>query len=276
MNRIQTLSPFLANQIAAGEVVERPASVVKELIENALDAGAASIRVAVELGGVKRVRITDDGSGIHNDDLRLALHRHATSKISRPDDLAALRTLGFRGEALASMASVARVALTSRTADMSQAWTIEVHGGEEVRFAPIAHPVGTTVEVSDLFFNTPARRKFLKTERTELLHLEDVFRRLALSHPETAMQLDQQGRMLVRVERSVDDRGLRARLGQLVGDELAQSPVDIDEHRGGLRLWGWVGRPTLSRNQADQQYFFVNGRTVRDTLVAHAVRQAYR
>jgi DNA mismatch repair protein MutL len=276
MSRIQTLSPFLANQIAAGEVVERPASIVKELVENSLDAEASSIRVAVELGGVKRVRVTDDGAGIHHDDLRLALHRHATSKISRPEDLAALLTLGFRGEALASMASVARVVLTSRTADMAQAWTIEVHGGGELRFAPNAHPVGTTVDVSDLFFNTLARRKFLKTERTELLHIEDVFRRLALSHPETAMQLEQQGRTLVRVERGVDERGRRARLGQLVGEELAQTAVDIDERRGGLRLSGWVGRPTLSRSQADQQYFFVNGRTVRDKLVAHAVRQAYR
>jgi DNA mismatch repair protein MutL len=276
MKRIAPLSAFLANQIAAGEVVERPASLVKELIENSLDANARKVRVAVELGGVKRVRVVDDGDGIHRDDLRLALQRHATSKIAQPDDLAALSTLGFRGEALASMASVARVTLTSRTLDAPNAWTIAVSGGVETRFGPAAHPVGTTVEVADLFFNTPARRKFLKTERTELLHVEDVFRRLALSHPDAAFELEQEGRTLVRVDPAVDDRARCARLGQLVSEELAESGIPIDERRAGLRLYGWVGQPTSSRSLADQQYFFVNGRAVRDKLVGHAVRQAYR
>ena len=276
MTRIRPLSTFLANQIAAGEVIERPASIVKELIENSLDAGARSVRVAIEQGGVKRVTVGDDGAGIHADDLRLAVNRHATSKIAEPDDLAHIATLGFRGEALASVASVARVALASRNAGGATGWRIEVHGTDEIAFGPVAHPVGTTVEVTDVFFNTPARRKFLKTERTELAHVEDVFRRLALSSADVAMELVVETRSAFRVEPAGDEKSERRRLARLVGEEFAATAVTIDERREGVVLRGWVGSPTVSRAQADQQHFFVNHRSVRDKLVAHAVRQAYR
>ncbi len=271
--RIRELGSLVANQIAAGEVVERPASLVKELVENSLDAGARHIGVTTEQGGVKRVVVRDDGHGIHGDDLRLALAPHATSKIRRADDLLGVASLGFRGEALASMAAVARVTVTSRSADAPMAHRIEVEGGVEGGFGPAGHPPGTTVEVADLFFNTPARRKFLKTERTEQGHVDQVIRRLALGHFGVTFELKQGGG---RSPLMLPAHRPEERLGRVLSPEFVERSVAVDECRGELRLHGWVGLPTYSRSQADQQYFFVNGRVVRDALVAHAVRQAYR
>jgi DNA mismatch repair protein MutL len=271
--RIHELGILVANQIAAGEVVERPASLVKELVENSLDAGARSIRVATEQGGVKRVVVRDDGHGIHADDLRLALAAHATSKITSADDLLEVASLGFRGEALASMAAVARVTITSRARAAPMAFAIEVEGGAERSFAPAAHPEGTTVEVADLFFNTPARRKFLKAERTEQGQVDQVIRRIALGQFDVAFEITHGAG---RPSLILPAGAARARLARVLSTEFAERAVEVDERRGELRLHGWVGQPTLSRSQADQQYFFVNGRVVRDKLVAHAVRQAYR
>ncbi len=271
--RIHELGSLVANQIAAGEVVERPASLVKELVENSLDAGARHIRVTTEQGGVKRVVVRDDGGGIHPDDLRLALAPHATSKITTADDLLGVASLGFRGEALASMASVARVRITSRPPDADMAHAIEVEGGTERGFGPAAHPPGTTVEIADLFFNTPARRKFLKTERTEQGHIDQVVRRVALGHFDVGFELIQGGG---RGALSLAPGRPEERLGRVLSGEFVSRSVAVDEARAEMRLHGWVGLPTHSRSQADQQYFFVNGRVVRDKLVAHAIRQAYR
>ncbi|NIP13827.1 MAG: DNA mismatch repair endonuclease MutL [Pseudomonadales bacterium] len=271
--RIHVLEPFVANQIAAGEVVERPASVVKELVENSLDAGAGALRLETELGGIKRVVVTDDGEGIDATDLPLAVARHATSKISGPDDLIGIPSLGFRGEALASVASVARLTITSATAEASHGTRLEVDGAGDVRIGPAAHPKGTTVEVRDLFFNTPARRKFLKTERTEQLHVDQVLRRIALCRFDVAFELRHGGS---RSALSLPAGDAELRLARVIDDAFVKRSVALDEARGELRLWGWVGLPTYSRSQADQQYFYVNGRVVRDKLVAHAVRQAYR
>ncbi|RBW48368.1 DNA mismatch repair endonuclease MutL [Marinobacter sp. F3R11] len=277
MPSIRLLSPRLANQIAAGEVVERPASVVKELVENALDAGADRIDVEVEQGGVKLIRVRDDGSGIAESDLPMALSRHATSKISSLDDLESVSSLGFRGEALASISSVSRLALTSRTEDQEAASRVEVEGRDmDARISPAAHPVGTTVEVRDLFFNTPARRKFLRTEKTEFNHVEECVRRQALSRFDAGFTLRHNQRVVqnLRPAESVQDR--ERRIGALCGQKFIDNAVVIDAEATGLRLWGWVALPTFSRSQADLQYFFVNGRVIRDRLVAHAVRQAYR
>lgn len=277
MPPIRLLSPRLANQIAAGEVVERPASVVKELVENALDAGANRVDVEVEQGGVKLIRVRDDGSGIDEDDLPLALSRHATSKIASLDDLEAVASLGFRGEALASISSVSRLTLTSRTESQEAASRVEVEGREmDARISPAAHPVGTTVEVRDLFFNTPARRKFLRTEKTEFNHVEECVRRQALSRFDAGFTLRHNQRVVqsLRPAESALDR--ERRIGALCGQQFIDNTVVIDAEATGLRLWGWVALPTFSRSQADLQYFFVNGRVIRDRLVAHAVRQAYR
>jgi len=272
-NRIKPLTAFVANQIAAGEVVERPASVIKELIENSLDAGARRIQVWVEQGGVKRVRVADDGAGIDADDLALALSPHATSKIATADDLDGVASLGFRGEALASIASVAKVSLASRTDDAASGWRIQSNGAGEPVVEPIAHPRGTTVEVSDLFYNTPARRKFLKSERTELAHVDDIATRLALGRLDVEFDIRSGGTTLHLAAAGAD--GLR-RVAQLLGDGFAEAAVPIDEAYGGLRLHGWVGLPTHSRAHADQQFFYVNGRSVKDRIVGHAVKQAYR
>ena len=271
--RIHELGTLVANQIAAGEVVERPASLVKELVENSLDAGARSIRVSTELGGVKRVTVRDDGDGIHADDLRLALSAHATSKITSADDLLGVASLGFRGEALASMAAVARVKITSRAAGADMAYAIEVEGGVERSFGPAAHPQGTTVEIADLFYNTPARRKFLKAERTEQNQVDQVLRRVALGRFDVAFELTHGGG---RAGLTLSAGPPEARLARILSAEFVDRAVVVDESRDDLRLHGWVGLPTQSRSQADQQYFFVNGRVVRDKLVAHAIRQAYR
>ena len=253
--------------------MERPASLVKELIENSLDAGARSIDVRTEMGGMKRVLVRDDGAGIHADDLRLAVSRHATSKISTADDLDGVASLGFRGEALASVASVARLAITSRPAGAEQAMRLEVDGGREVAFKPAAHPQGTSVEVSDLFFNTPARRKFLKAERTEQSHIDRVLRSVSLARFDVSLTLDQgTGRGKLALPAGDPER----RLARVLSEEFVSRSIVVDEHGSDLSLTGWVGLPTHSRSQADQQYFFVNGRIVRDKLVAHAIRQAYR
>ncbi|AYG46913.1 DNA mismatch repair endonuclease MutL [Pseudomonas sp. Leaf58] len=276
-SRIQLLSPRLANQIAAGEVVERPASVAKELLENSLDSGARRIDVEVEQGGVKLLKVRDDGSGISADDLPLALARHATSKIRELEDLEGVMSLGFRGEALASISSVARLTMTSRTASASEAWQVETEGRDMTpRVQPAAHPVGTSVEVRDLFFNTPARRKFLKAEKTEFDHLQEVIRRLALARFDVAFHLRHNGKSILSLHEAHDETARARRVGAICGPGFLEQALPIDVERNGLRLWGWVGLPTFSRSQADLQYFFVNGRAVRDKLVAHAVRQAYR
>ncbi len=277
MSRIQLLSPRLANQIAAGEVVERPASVIKELLENSLDAGAKRIDIDIEQAGVKLLRVRDDGSGIEQDDLPLALSRHATSKIRDLDDLERVATLGFRGEALASVSSVSRLTLTSCPAGSDQAWQVETEGRDMApNLQPAAHPQGTTVEVRDLFFNTPARRKFLRTEKTEFSHLEEVVKRLALSRFDVAFNLRHNGRSVFSLRPAHTEQEARRRVATVCGPAFVEQSRFIDSERAGLRLWGWVGLPTFSRSQADLQYFFVNGRMIKDKLVAHAVRQAYR
>ncbi|NBF05815.1 DNA mismatch repair endonuclease MutL [Pseudomonas sp. Fl5BN2] len=275
--RIELLSPRLANQIAAGEVVERPASVIKELLENSLDSGAKRIDVDVEQAGVKLLRVRDDGSGISSDDLPLALARHATSKIRDLEDLERVMSLGFRGEALASISSVARLTLTSRTRDAEQAWQVETEGRDMApRVQPAAHPVGTSVEVRDLFFNTPARRKFLKAEKTEFDHLQEVIKRLALARFDVAFHLRHNGKSILSLHEAKDDAARARRVAAVCGSGFLEQALPIEVERNGLHLWGWVGLPTFSRSQADLQYFYVNGRAVRDKLVAHAVRQAYR
>ncbi|MDD2053286.1 DNA mismatch repair endonuclease MutL [Pseudomonas putida] len=275
--RIELLSPRLANQIAAGEVVERPASVIKELLENSLDSGARRIDVDVEQAGIKLLRVRDDGSGISADDLPLALARHATSKIRDLEDLERVMSLGFRGEALASISSVARLTLTSRTRGAEQAWQVETEGRDMApRVQPAAHPVGTSVEVRDLFFNTPARRKFLKAEKTEFDHLQEVIKRLALARFDVAFHLRHNGKSILNLHEAHDDTARARRVAAVCGAGFLEQALPIEVERNGLHLWGWVGLPTFSRSQADLQYFYVNGRAVRDKLVAHAVRQAYR
>ncbi|MGJ8646725.1 MAG: DNA mismatch repair endonuclease MutL [Marinomonas colpomeniae] len=277
MNRINLLSPRLANQIAAGEVVERPASVVKELLENSLDAGASQLDIDVEQGGVRRIKIRDNGTGIMKEDLSLALSRHATSKIITLDDLEAVRTLGFRGEALASISSVSRMHLTSQAEGETEAWRVEAEGKDmAAAIRPASHPEGTTIDVCDLFFNTPARRKFLRTEKTEFTHLEEVVKRLALSRYETGFRLSHNGKQVYDLRPVTDQLHAEHRLATLLGKKFIENSLTLDVEAAGLRLWGWIGLPTFSRSQADLQYFFVNGRVVKDKLVAHAVRQAYR
>ena len=274
---IHLLSPRLANQIAAGEVVERPSSVAKELLENCLDAGATRIDIDVEQGGVKRLQIRDDGHGIAADQLPLALARHATSKIAILEDLEGVASLGFRGEALASISSVSRLTLTSRTAAAEQAWQVEAEGRDmQPRVQPAAHPIGTTVEVCDLFFNTPARRKFLRTEKTEFDHLQDVIKRMALARFDVGFHLRHNGKTIVALHPAQDEVSQARRIATVCGDAFLEQAMPINVERNGLHLWGWVGLPTFSRSKADMQHFYVNGRVVSDRLVAHAVRQAYR
>ncbi len=277
MKRIKLLSPRLANQIAAGEVVERPSSVIKELLENSLDAGATRLDIDVEDGGIKLMRVRDNGGGIDKDDLPLALSRHATSKIYELDDLEAVATLGFRGEALASISSVARLALLSSTNDDSAGWQVVAEGRDmETEVSPAPHPRGTTVEVRDLFFNTPARRKFLRTEKTEYTHLEDVVKRLALSRFDVAFNLRHNGRAIYSWRAGDSQLEQERRVAQVCGPAFMENAVHIEMERNGYRLWGWVALPTFSRSQADLQHFYVNGRAIRDKLVSHAVRQAYQ
>ncbi|MBT3860283.1 MAG: DNA mismatch repair endonuclease MutL [Gammaproteobacteria bacterium] len=279
MSRINLLSQRLANQIAAGEVVERPASVVKELLENSLDAGADKLEVDVEQGGVKLLKIKDNGVGIHKDDLALALSRHATSKIADLEDLENIRSLGFRGEALASISSVSRLAMTSRSAEDGDGngWKGSVEGQEmEANLSPAAHPQGTTVEVRDLFFNTPARKKFLKTEKTEFSRIDEVVKRIALSRFDVMFNLNHNQRAIHNLLPAKSDQEKQRRVGLVCGPAFVENSVFVEMESSGLRLWGWVSLPTFSRSQADLQYFYVNGRIIRDKLVTHAVKQAYR
>ena len=275
MSKIEILSPRLANQIAAGEVVERPASVVKELLENALDAGASQVEIDIEAGGTKLIRIRDNGHGISKDDLSLALSRHATSKIKTLDDLEAVATLGFRGEALASIASVSRLTLTSN--NDGQAWQAETEGRDmKAQLTPAAHPIGTTLEVKDLFFNTPARRKFLRTEKTEFNHLLDVIKRQAMSRFDVSFTIKHNGKIIHQLKQGVSQAEKERRISELCGKKFIESALYVERDSVDFKLWGWVGLPSFSRSQADLQHFFVNGRVIKDKLVAHAIKQAYR
>jgi DNA mismatch repair protein MutL len=275
--RIAQLPPKLINQIAAGEVVERPASVVKELIENSLDAQSTVIEVDVEQGGTRLIRIRDNGVGIVKEDMALALSRHATSKISSLSDLEKVMTMGFRGEALPSISSVSRLTLISRTAEAECGWQVSADGSEtEFELLPSANPVGTTIEVRDLFFNTPARRKFLRTEKTEFSHLENAVRRLALSRFDVGFVLRHNQKELLNLKRALTQQEQEKRIGLVCGSGLLSQSLVINFEAAGLKLWGWVGLPTYSRSQADMQYFYVNGRLIKDKLVTHAVRQAYQ
>jgi DNA mismatch repair protein MutL len=271
---IRVLPDPLVNQIAAGEVVERPASVVRELVDNSLDAGARRIEIEIEAGGSRLVRVRDDGAGIDPDQLGLALTRHATSKIADLDDLLKVASLGFRGEALPSIASVSRFALVSRTASQPHAWRVDAEHGRVGPVQPAAHPTGTTIEVRDLFFNIPARRKFLRAERTEFGHIETFVRTVALARPQVEFRLSHNARanLMLRPARDAFDP---ARLSALLDDGFVASAAHLDQQAAGMRLHGLLGAPTAARGQADLQYFFVNGRPVRDRVVAHAVRQAY-
>ncbi len=276
-SRIQLLPPQLINQIAAGEVIERPASVVKELLENSLDAGARSLEIDVEQGGKQLIRVRDDGVGVSRDDLALALSRHATSKIRTLEDLERVTSMGFRGEALPSISSVSRLRLISRAQDADAAWGIEADGREQgMEPRPAAHPAGTTVEVRELFYNTPARRKFLRTDKTEFGHLENVIKRLALSRFDTAFHLRHNRRAIASLNPALDEGARDRRVADLCGNEFVAHSVRVDHQAVGLRLWGWIALPTFSRAQQDMQYFFVNGRMVRDRLLAHGLRQAYQ
>ncbi|TVQ70954.1 MAG: DNA mismatch repair endonuclease MutL [Chromatiaceae bacterium] len=274
---IHELPPQLVNQIAAGEVVERPASVVKELLENSLDAGARRIQLDVEQGGARRIRVRDDGCGIPREQLSLALSRHATSKIASLDDLERVGSLGFRGEALPSIASVSRLTLTSAVAGEDSGWALQGDGGDRFEAPePAPHPVGTTIDVRELFFNVPARRKFLRTERTEYGHLEEVVRRLALSRFDVGFDLNHNRKSTLHLPAAEDAATRDRRVGQICGEAFLEQAAFMEQEGAGLRLWGWMGLPTFSRSQADLQYFYVNGRMVRDRLVTHAVRQAYQ
>lgn len=277
MSKIKRLSPRLANQIAAGEVVERPANIVKELVENALDAGANSLLLEVEQGGIKRLLVRDNGCGIAKEDLALALSRHATSKIDNLDDLEGVETLGFRGEALASISSVSRLLLSSKTADSDNAYSVKAEGRDmQPDVSPCAHTDGSSVEVCDLFFNTPARRKFLRTEKTEFNHIEESLKRLALSRFDVDFTLVHNQKTIYSLRPAQTLERQEKRVATLLSADFMQQALYLQQQAVGLELKGWVGLPSYSRSQANQQFFFVNGRAVRDKLVAHAIKQAYR
>lgn len=270
--RIQLLSDQLISQIAAGEVVERPAAALKELLENSLDAGSSDIQVLLMQGGIKQLRVADNGIGVAKEDLALALTRHATSKIASLEDLESVGSLGFRGEALASIASISRTQISSRAVDTKHAWRISTEGSEMSAIEPAALDAGTVIEVNDLYFNTPARRKFLKTEGTEFGHCEEAFNRIALSRPDVAFMLQHNGRALSRLAVGAAEK----RFSEVLGSEFAAEAFSLDESAAGLRLWGMAAKPTFNRHSRDTQYVYVNGRFVRDKLIAHAIRQAYQ
>jgi len=269
---IRVLPDVLISQIAAGEVVERPAAALKEILENSLDAGATEIQVELEQGGIKRIRVSDNGMGIARDDLALALTRHATSKIASLSDLERVASLGFRGEALASIAAIARLQLTSRSVDAAHAWTLQAEGGLLAAPAPAARAGGTTIGIQDLFFNTPARRKFLKTDATEYAHCAETVRRLALAQPQTAFTLTHNGRVQLRL----NAEPAAARVRHVLGDAFGQNAIAVEAAAGALRLNGWVIRPSAATAGRDSQHVFVNGRYVRDKLIVHALKEAYR
>lgn len=273
---IKILPARLANQIAAGEVVERPASVVKELVENSIDSGATRIDIDIEKGGSKLIRVRDNGSGIAKDELGLALSRHATSKIHTLDDLEAIVSLGFRGEALASISSVSRLTLTSRIATQTEAWSAYAEGRDmTVKVTPAAHPIGTTIEVVDLFFNTPARRKFLRTEKTEFSHIDELLKRIALSCLEVSITLRHNGKVLRQYRAAKTDSQIEKRLSAVCGANFMQHAVAISLDHNDLKLKGWMTTPQGARSQSDLQYCYVNGRMMRDKLINHAIRQSY-
>ncbi len=269
---IRLLPELLINQIAAGEVIDRPAAALKELLENSLDAGANDIDVQLESGGIKLLHVQDNGRGIEKDELPLALMRHATSKIATLDDLQGVASMGFRGEALASMAAVAQLALSSRTANDAHGWQVDAMDGAISESAPCSHSPGTRVKIRELYFNTPARRKFLKSESTEFAHCEEAFKRIALSRPDAAFSLQHNGRTIWQMPA----QSLKARINALLGDEFAQYAVFVDRQVANLRLQGLASLPAYSRSSRDAQYFFVNGRFVRDKVASHALRQAYQ
>ncbi|GAB4593530.1 methyl-directed mismatch repair protein MutL [Edwardsiella tarda] len=274
---IQILPPQLANQIAAGEVVERPASVVKELVENSLDAGATRIDIDIERGGAKLIRIRDNGGGIGKAELALALARHATSKISTLDDLEAIVSLGFRGEALASISSVSRLTMTSRPAEQAEAWQAYAEGREmAVTVKPAAHPVGTTVEVLDLFYNTPARRKFLRTEKTEFAHIDEVVRRIALARFDITLSLQHNGKTVRQYRAVREGEAHERRLAAICGAPFIQHALAVTWRHDDLSIHGWVAAPQGMRQIGELQYCYVNGRMMRDRLITHAIRQAYQ
>ncbi len=273
---IHVLPEFLINQIAAGEVVERPASVVKELLENSLDAGARSITVEVEQGGKRLIRVTDDGHGIAKADMNLALQRHATSKITSLEDLEAVASLGFRGEALSSIASVSRLRLTSRTDGETHAWQISIKSQETATAMPAAGETGTRIELRDLFYNVPARRKFLRTDRTEYSHIDELVKKMALARFDVGFELVHDGKTVRRLPPAIEPEMQAQRVARLCGSEFLDHALVIDEQTGDLSLQGWVAEPRYNRAHADRQFFFVNGRIVRDRVIAHAVRQAFR
>jgi DNA mismatch repair protein MutL len=273
---IQVLPSHLINQIAAGEVIERPASVVKELLENSIDAGAHAIEVDIEQGGKQRIRVRDDGMGIQRNELSLALSRHATSKIRSLEDLESVGSLGFRGEALPSIASVSRMQISSSTPGADSGWTVCGDGTEIAMERPVAHTTGTTVDVKDLFFNTPARRKFLRAETTEFKHVENVVRRIALSCFPVALKLQHNQRTVFHLPEATTREQQQRRVADLCGTAFMEQAIHIEHAAAGLSLHGWVALPTFSRSQADLQFFYVNQRMVRDKLVTHAIRQAYQ
>ncbi len=272
---IRALPELLINQIAAGEVVERPASVVKELVENSLDAGANRINVTLEQGGKRLIQVVDDGAGIPRDELFLALSRHATSKIASLDELESVRTLGFRGEALPSIASVSRLTLISRTEGQEHAWQLDSRAGDEASPQPAAGNTGTRVELRDLFYNVPARRKFLRTDQTEFQHVDELLRRIALARFDVGFEWQHNGKVVRRLPPATDSRGAAARVTAICGEEFWEHAMEIEAGSGELGLRGWVAEPRFNRARADRQFFFVNGRIVRDKVIAHAVRQAF-
>lgn len=273
---IAILPARLANQIAAGEVVERPASVIKELIENSLDAGATNVHIEVEKGGIKKIRISDNGCGIAKDELTLALSRHATSKIKDLSDLEAINSLGFRGEALASISSVARLTLTSKPKEQATAWQATAEGRDmEVNIKPAAHPDGTSIEVLDLFFNTPARRKFLRTEKTEFHHIDEVIRRIALARFDVGFTLTHNGKLIRQYRLANNQAQFAKRVAMVCGQKFIDNAIEVECQHDNMTLTGWLAKPSFSRNQNDLCYSYVNSRMMRDKLINHAIRQAY-
>jgi DNA mismatch repair protein MutL len=274
---IKILDPHLVNQIAAGEVIERPSSVVKELLENSLDAGATEINIDIEGAGSKLIRIRDNGCGIEKDELALALSRHATSKIQVLDDLEHIDSMGFRGEALASICSIARFKLSSRTADSANGWQVMAEGNSKIsELQPCSHPVGANIEVYDLFFNVPARRKFLRTDQTEFNHILEIVNRLALSRFDVGFLLKHDSKVVLQLSPAKDQKAKIARVGKIIGSEFVQNALSLDAGLTGLHLAGWISQPTYTRSQADLQYFYINRRVVRDKILSHAIRQAYQ